>query len=257
MAAKTEPNPEPASRAELQPFSEGDFHALAPTLARDAQYDDRRLEARRKLGSLAKVFVARAEAEGGLKLESRTSMHSPSSFNHMQVKRLWAYVCRGKKEKSRLRSTLGAELGKDLDAAYRNAYLCAAIESDSLEVSLRIHADAWYDGQNLIHRVQREGLDGWKTQLNLLEGFKLELADWKGEWICGKLGRERIEEFLKYYKPGEHALAVVRRFPAPPPLRGEAFAPDMPQRIVEELLRLVPLYRFTAWSEESDHLFGR
>jgi hypothetical protein len=199
MPPATRPEPEPDVRAELAPFAEGDFHVLGSGLARDPQYNDRRLETRRKLLSLAKVFVARARTESGLVLEPRTSLHNPTSFNQMQVRRLWAYVTRAKKEKSRLRQTLGPELGKDLDAAYRNAFLCAAIESDGFEVSLRIHAEAWYDGQNLVKHVAAGGFDEWKRRLDALGGYRLRLADWKGEWLCGSLTREKLEEFLRFY----------------------------------------------------------
>src|SRR5678815_639713 len=160
----------------------------------------------------------------------------------MQVKRIWAYAARAKAEKKRLKSVLGADLAKDLDAAYRNAYLCAAVENDALEVSLRIHADAWFDGANLTNRVKKEGFEGWKRELNALDGYRLRLADWKGEWPCGALGREKLEEFLKYYKPAEHALVVERRWPAPPGARSALFAPHVPREVVTEMLRLVPLY---------------
>jgi hypothetical protein len=257
MATRTDSDPEPRAAAELVPFAEGDFHALSSACARDPQFNDRRLELRRKLASLAKVLAARVQAEQGLALDTRTSLHNPHAFNHMQVKRMWAYACRTKKEKSRLKQTIGADLAKDLDAAYRNAFLCVAVENDAIEVSLRIQAEAWYDGQNLVHRTRAQGVDAWKKVLNELDGFRLALADWKGEWPCGALGRERLEEFLKYYKPGQHALVVERRFAAPPGARGDALSAAMPARLVAELLRLVPLYRFAAWSEESDFLFQR
>lgn len=256
MAKAPSSDSEPAAKAELVPFDEGDFHCLSAGLARDPQYNDRRLVLRRKLLSLAKVFAAEAQALG-LELDVRTSLHAPSSFNHMQVKRIWAYACRSKAEKRRLKGVLGADLAKDLDAAYRNAYLCTALEADALEVSLRIHADAWFDGANLTKRVAKEGFEGWKAALNALSGFRLRLADWKGEWPCGALGREKLEEFLKYYKPAEHALVVERRFPAPVGARAACFEPQVPRELVNEMLRLVPLYRFTAWSSESDFLFAK
>jgi hypothetical protein len=237
-------------------FTEGDFHGLSPACARDPQYDDRRLVLRRKLLVLGKSAVERA-GEMGVALEARGSLHSPHAFNAMKVERMWVYACRVKAEKKRLRGELGADLGKDLDAAYRNAYLCAAVESDALEVSLRIHADAWYDGQNLANRLKAEGTAAWIGILNALEGFRLRLADWKGEWICGALTRDRIEEFRKYWKPGEHALVVDRRYPAPPGNRGQVLYPEMPGRMVELMAGLVPLYRFSAWSQESDFLFKR
>lgn len=262
MPEALRPDAEPSARAELLPFEEGDFHCLSSGLSRDPQYNDRRLVLRRKLLSLAKVFAAEA-ALAGTALDVRTSLHTPSTFNHMQVRRLWAYAVRSKAEKKRLKGVLGADLAKDLDAAYRNAYLCVALEADALEVSLRIHADAWYDGQNLVNRVKREGLEGleglegWKAALNALPGYHLRLADWKGEWPCGALDRTKLEEFLKYYKPAEHALVVERRRPAAPGARAALFEPGVPRAIVDDLARLVPLYRFTAWSQESDFLFAK
>lgn len=256
MTKAARPEPEPAAKAELVPFEEGDFHCLAPALARDPQFNDRRLVLRRKLLSLAKVFAVEASALG-VDFDVRTSLHSPNSFNHMQVKRMWGYAARAKSEKKRLKGVIGADLAKDLDAAYRNAYISAAVETDALEVSLRIHADAWFDGANLVNRTKREGLEGWQRELNALVGYRLRLADWKGEWVCGQLGRERLEEFLKYYKPAEHALVVERRWPAPPNARAALFDGNVPREIVNEMLRLVPLYRFTAWSAESDFLFSK
>ena len=257
--------PEPSSTQEPRPlpglpaFEDGDFHCLSESLSRDPQYNDRRLVARRKLGAIGKEALQRigaSPAGAGLDLITRTSLHQPHMFNGNRVRRLWAYLCRGKQAKARLRKVLGRDLAKDLDAAYRNAYLCVALEADVLEVSFRIHSDGWYDGQNLVNRTQREGLDGWLTQLNALDGWFLQLADWKGEWRCGDLDRDRLKEFLAYYQPGDHLLSVSRRFPAPPTARGHVFGADVPGMLADELCRLVPLYRYSAWSEESDFLFG-
>jgi hypothetical protein len=253
---------EPAPLAELAPFDEGDFHALSESLSRDPQYNDRRLVTRRKLAAIGKraidALVADAATSGGaLELAARTSLHAPHMFNHNKVRRLWAYVCRGKKEKARLKRTLGAELAKDLDAAYRNAYLCVAIEADALEVSLRIHPDAWFDGQNLVHRVKREGRTILLALLNQTDGFRLRLDNWKGEWICGQITSDWLGDFFKYYKPGEMGMALERRWPAPPGARGAAFAPDVPAQLIEELRKLGPLYRYAAWSQESEFLFAK
>jgi len=258
-ASESVPDREPAPLGEPAALEHGDFHALSDSLCRDPQYDDRRLTARRKLGAIAKEALARiasAPEGAGLDLISRTSLHRPHVFNGMRVRRLWAYLCRGKQAKARLRKVLGRELAADLDAAYRNAYLCVALESDAVEVALRVHADAWYDGQNLANRTSREGLDGWLRELNALDGWMLRLADWKGEWRCGELDRDRLREFLRYWKPGDHLLSVSRRWPAPPGARDHVLAPEVPGMLADELRRLVPLYRYLAWSEESDFLFS-
>jgi len=254
-SSRTEPEPRPAEGAVA--FEEGDFHSLSEGLARDPQYNDRRLVLRRKLAALAKDFVARPRRPK-LALASRTSLHNPHAFNGMRVRRIWAYACRDKAEKGRLKRVVGADLAKDLDAAFRNAYFCLAAEAEALEVSLRIHSDAWFDGANFQRRVKREGLDELLTILNRLDGFFLRLADWKGEWRCGELRADRLREFFEYYEPGTHALAVERVWPGPrdSAARAALCGDGVGAQLVEELARLEPLYRFAAWSKTSDHLFG-
>ena len=249
---------EPAAlRGEIE-FEPGDFHGVSESMARDPDANARRLETRRKLLTLGKGAVKEAAglADGGVELECRSSLHHPHAFNGMCVRRLWSYLVRPKKAKRALKSILGSDLAKDLDAAYRNAHLCLALEAEALEASLRIHSDAWYDGQNLKNKVEREGLAGWLAELNRLEGFQLRMDDWKGEWRCGELTADRLEEFLSYYVPGEHRLSVERRWPVPPALREAACGPEAPREMVREVLRLVPLYRYAVWSEENMYLFS-
>lgn len=260
MSSPKTPDVEPKPLAALAAFEEGDFHALSDPLSRDPQFNDRRLVTRRKLLSIAQAALERlaldATASGGeLELAVRTSLHHPTVFNHMRVKRMWAYIGRGKKEKSRIKRILGAELGKDLDAAYRNAYFCVAIDDSALEVSLKIHPDAWFDGQNLVQRTTKEGLALWLALLNSTPGYRLRLDNWKGEWICGQITSDWLREFFKFYKPGELGLSVERRWPAPAGARGAALDASVPALLVDELRQLAPLYRFAAWSQESDFLF--
>ncbi len=252
-SGKPEPEPRPQTGEVL--FAESDFHALSDPLSRDTQFDDARLATRRKLGALGKQLVARAKTDG-LALDSRTSIHHPRPFNGMVVRRLWTYVMRAKSEKTQLRKVLGRDLAKDLDAAYRNAYLCLAIEHDVLEVSLRIHSDAWFDGQNLTKRIAAEGRGPLLEQLNALRGFTLRMHDWKGTWELGDLGDDRLEEFLGYYEAGTHRLVVERRWPAPAGGRQPACGPEAVAEMLGEAERLFPFYRFLAWSEESSFLFS-
>jgi hypothetical protein len=246
---------EPKPQKEPVRFEEADFRPLEDPLAGDPQFDDARLKTRRKLATLGKEFCVLSKAQG-LQLDSRSSIHHPRVWNGNRVRRLWTYAMRPKAEKTRLRRILGADLAKDLDAAYRNAYLCIAIEPEALEVSLRIHGEAWYDAQNLLGRLKKEGLRPFLAELNRLPGYQLKLHDWKGEWPLGQLGSERLEEYLKYFKPGEHRLSIERRWPAPPGQRAALCGPDVPATLLAECLRLTPLYRFAAWSEESSFLFS-
>ncbi|HJO27237.1 MAG TPA: hypothetical protein QF730_08350 [Planctomycetota bacterium] len=241
---------------EPKPFVEADFRVLSASCGASAEYNPFRLESRRRLLGLGKGLVGRAKASE-LALEARTSLHNPHAMNRQRVTRQWAYVTRAKAEKARLRKVLGRDLAKDLDAAYRNAYLCLAIEEEALEVSLRIHPEGWYDGQNMVNRIKKEGLGPWKAILDDLEGFTLRMHDWRGAWECGKADTRALEEYLGYYVPGEHRLAVERRWPAPAgPAREAVLGAEIPGLLLSEAERLLPLYRFAAWSAESDHLFS-
>ncbi|MDF1799076.1 MAG: hypothetical protein P1V81_07865 [Planctomycetota bacterium] len=236
-------------------FTDADFRALAEGVHSNADYNDRRLVTKRKLGDLAKEAVKRLKQDG-VALEQRTSLHNPHQFNGNRVRRMWCYLVRSKAEKGRLKRTLGADLAKDLDQAYKNAYLCVAVEHDCLEVSLRIHVDAWYDGQNLKRRYDGGAQGELLDLLNALPGFRLRLDDWKGEWICGQLTKEKLAEFFQYYTPGEHSLTVEFRWPAPEGDRAAVLDPAVPEQLLFALGQLVPLYRWAAWSKDSDFLFG-
>ena len=239
----------------LAPFEPWDFEALRPPRSRSEEYNERRLAARRRLEAIAKHLVKRVS--GSVKLEVRTSIHNPfPPVNSGRVERLWAYATRPKAAKAKLRKQIGADLAKDLDNAYRNAYLCVALEADAIEVSFRIHADAWYDGRNLTRRIDAEGPRALLDLLNRLEGFRLQLADWKGEWICGSLEIEQLEEYLRFYEPGEHLFAVQRRWPATEAVREALLTPEVPALLVDEMERLVDVARFAMWSDESDFLFS-
>ena len=239
----------------LEPFVAWDFEALQPPRSRSADYNEQRLAARRRLEAIAKH--AAAQSKGDVKLDVRTSIHNPfPQVNGGRVERLWAYLTRDKAAKGRLKKTVGADLAKDLDQAYRNGYLCVALESGAIEVSFRIHQDGWFDGRNLTKRVAADGFQPLLEILNELKGFRLQLADWKGEWICGEMGPEKLEEFFKYYEPGEHLLSVQRRWPATEAVREALMTEDVPPVLVEEIKRLVPVFRYAMWSKEADFLFS-
>ncbi|MEM1449418.1 MAG: hypothetical protein AAF957_01895 [Planctomycetota bacterium] len=239
----------------LEPLVPWDFEALRAPRSRSADYNEQRLASRRRLEAVAKHLAQRAKDR--VALEVRTSIHNPfPPVNGGRVERLWAYATRPKAAKTKLRRVIGAELAKDLDHAYRNGYLCVALEAEAVEVSFRIHADAWYDGRNLVRRLDAEGLKPLLGLLNELDGFRLQLADWKGEWRCGGLQPEQLEEFMGFYEPGEHLFAVQRRWPAPEAAREALTGDDVPATLVSELERLVEVYRYAMWSSESDFLFG-
>ena len=81
--------------------------------------------------------------------------------------------------------------------------------------------------------LKAEGVKPWLALLNELDGFQLRLHDWKGEWRCGDLTPERVEEFLRFYTPGEHQLVIDRRWPVPARLgaRGAALTEEFAKEV--------------------------
>ena len=239
----------------FEPFVAYDFEALRKPRSTSAEYNEQRLAARRKLEAIAKHTAGLVKAAA--KLDVRTSIHNPfPPVNGGRVERLWAYLTRTKAAKKKLARTVGADLAKDLDQAYRNGYLCVALEAEVIEVSFRIHPDGWFDGRNVVKRVAAEGYGPLLGLLNALKGFRLQLSDWKGEWICGELTTERMEEFFKYYEPGEHLLAVQKRVPVPEAARPAALSPEVPLELAQDLAQLVDVYAYAVWSDTSDFLFS-
>lgn len=236
-------------------LADADFRALTPPLDASPEYNAARLAARTKLATLGK-HAAKRLAEQGLVLDTRTSIHNPHPFNGMRVRRLWTYLMRPKKHKTLLERELGADLAKDLDAAYRNTYLCIALESECVEVSVRVHADAWIDATNLLRRIESEGVAAMIEVLRPLDGYFLRLHDWKGEWPCERVETSALEEFFRYWKPGEHRLTVERRWPAPEGAREAVTSAAAGEHLLAEVERLADAYRFLAWGPENDRLFG-
>ncbi len=181
-AAAAKPRRTKASAlAALEPFEAWDFEALRPPRSRSADYNEQRLAARRRLEAIAKHTAA--QVKGDVKLDVRTSIHNPfPQVNGGRVERLWAYLTRDKASKTRLRKTLGADLAKDLDQAYKNGYLCVALEADAIEVSFRIHQDGWYDGRNLVKRVAADGFQPLLQILNEQKKWPLKFQGGQMIW---------------------------------------------------------------------------
>ena len=110
------PTPPRGRAAVLEPFEPWDFESLRPPRSRSAEYNEKRLAARRRLEAIAKALT-KASSDAA-KLEVRTSIHNPfPPVNGGSVERLWAYLSRPKAHKTKLKRELGADLGKDLDRA--------------------------------------------------------------------------------------------------------------------------------------------
>jgi hypothetical protein len=237
---------------DLEPFESRDFAVFEEAYQKNADYDAHRLRVRRRLGAIAEAARVRL-GEHGLPLERRDSLHRPFSFNRGRVVAQWVYLIRDAKVRRAFRAVAGAEVGADLDPAFQNAHLCVAVDEGGVKVALRVHKEAWVDAQNWKNRLSdAAGRDGFRLLLNVVpEGFGLRIHDWKKVYPCGRVGRDDVEEFVRYFVPGEHGARVFRTIPRSDP---KATAADLPARLADDLVALAPLYQFVAWSPENDRL---
>ena len=122
----------------------------------------------------------------------------------------------------------------------------ASIDAEVLQVALRIHPQAWWDGENLKKQVGERGhMDEWVRMLRgLPAGFGMRMHDWRQVYWAGTATDQAMREYFAAYTPGNHWLHLVRELPREDVLgMGEAAA----DWAVTSMAALLPLYRFILW----------
>lgn len=233
-------------------FRDRDFELYRPELQRNEEYNDARLVVRRRLDAIGKA-ASKELASKTISFASRASLHHPYTFNGYRVRTQFAYLSRGDKERKDLKRILGVELGKDLDQNFAHTLIVLEIYQHGLEVALRIHKDAWWDGENLKRRLARQpDREEFATLLKELPEYGLRIDDHKRIHACESMTAAEVSETFGYFTPGNHWLHISRDFDREDPFVTE---PGFLQRIIEEFRRLLPTYSFCHWSKKNNHLF--
>ena len=229
----------------LTTFLERDFLVYEKHRQDDPEYNALRLSVRRKLKAIADA--AKKQAKGlGYETDSAAGLHHPYSFNNFRVSEQRAYLCRSGRERKKLKSFFGEALGKDAETHYIQTILETSLDSQVLQVALRIHPMAWWDGENLKKRVMERGeMDQWIEMLRaLLPGFGLRMHDWRKVYWASRANPQEMREYFETYTPGNHWMHLVRELPKEDVLdMGE----DASAWAVTSTLALLPAYRFILW----------
>ena len=234
-----------AQKRGLEPFLERDFRVYERHRQDDDEYNALRLNVRRKLKAIADETKKAAKAEG-YTLDAMAGLHHPYSFNNFRVREQRAYLCRGAGERKKLASFFGEALGKDAETHYIQTVLEVSIDAQVVEAALRIHPQAWWDGENLKKQVATpEGMAEWIANLKSLPpGFGLRMHDWKKIYWAGSVSRQEMEEYFGTYTPGEHWLHLVRELPHEDAVE---MGDDGPRWVVASLLALLPTWKSILW----------
>lgn len=229
----------------LTAFLDRDFLAYERHRQDDPEFNALRLSVRRKLKAIADEAKKRAKGMG-YETDSAAGLHHPYSFNNFRVSEQRAYLCRSGKERKKLKSFFGDALGKDAETHYIQTILEVSIDSQVLQVALRIHPMAWWDGENLKKRMMEKGeMDQWVRMLRALPpGFGLRMHDWRKVYWAASATEREMREYFEAYTPGNHWLHVTRELPKEDVLE---MALDACKWSIESLLVLLPAYRFILW----------
>lgn len=239
------------SKAPALWFEDENFEVFHAEKQRDSRFNSERLKVKRKLAAMIKR-IAPVLAEEGLELPGKTSLSHPYTYNAFKVDSIWGYFSRPDKEKRELKQIFGGALGKDLDPAFMHVLLVIGVGYEGVELSLKVHQAAWWDGQNLKNRCRgAEGLAEFLEIVNALPGFILSIHDWRKEYKCGSLYRSDLQNYFEYYEPGTHWLHIRQRFPRDDERLTDEGWMDI---ATDALRRLAPAYRFIAWNPENNHL---
>lgn len=227
-------------------FLERDFKAYERHRQDDPEYNALRLSVRRKLKAIVDG-VQKAAKAAGYDLSAQAGLHHPYTFNAYRVREQRAYLCRGAKERKQLAAFFGDALGKDAETHYIQTVLECCLDDCIVEAALRVHPQAWWDGENLKKKVLGDaaGMDEFVRLLRALPpGFNLKLHDWKKDHWCAQAKANEVKEMLQHYTPGNHWLHVQRQLPKEDAV---AMGPDAEAWVRASLLALLPLQRFTLW----------
>lgn len=233
------------SKSSLETFLPRDFLAFEKHRQDDPEFNALRLSIRRKLKAIADQ-VQRRSKELGQDLSVQGGIHHPHSYNAFRVREQRAYLCRSGKERKKLASFFGEALGKDAETHYIQTVLEVSLDGQVVEAALRIHPQAWWDGENLRKKVaEPANMTEWCQMLKVLPpGFAVRMHDWKKIYWASSASPREMQELFGTYTPGEHWLHVVRELPSEDAIGMEHEGPEW---VVTSLLALLPLYRFTLW----------
>lgn len=238
----------------FQGFSASEFDAYAPPRASSNAFNRPRLEAREKAMALGRVMQADANALG-LALELRASDEHPSLWNKRSVTAQWVFLWRDAEARRALESLLDG--GRSLQSTlsdptpfFRHAFLALHVDGVGVEVSLRVHGDAWVDARNLRARcASPEGRAELVAAIRALpEDFVLGVTDAARVPVRDVTDATLDEALAAWSQPTQWwsvgwplSRAVVL---------DQAGALEEP--ILAAFRALVPIYRLVAWSRDND-----
>ena len=242
------------SNATFAGFGPGDFQAYEEHKWASNRFNLERMRAREKLEALATVA---ATSLGDFGLERESTHDHPTIFNGKRVDAQWVFFARPQADRKRLGVLIDKEhplhrIVEDPAPHHLHAILSLRLDTDGLEIALRIHRNAWVDARNLGARCASAGARA--ELLSLLRAVPGAAVSLGGDETTTDALDEATIEAASISLAGESAgdwTSVAVRL-------GKDEAAGAPEDVARwagaALASLAPVYRFAAWRDENDHL---
>jgi hypothetical protein len=233
------------------------FDAYSPEKWSSNVYTRERLEAKGRLMSLARALEATFERKG-LTLQRYASDEYPSLRNGKKVDAQWIFFWRTEQERLvlerevDLERTLAATIA-DPTPMTRHAFLCLRLDGAGLELSFRLHHDAWVDQRNLSNKIadaaKLEELAALTRRLPPPAHANLTCA---ATTPAAQHSAETVLALVTSHASGEAADGFLCFGVQLDRARVISLGADIPASLEPTLEALVELYRFVAWAEAND-----
>lgn len=237
-------------------FSEADFEAFQPARAGSNAYTLPRLKAQERCVAAARGLAEVARASG-LGVELRASDAAPSLWNKHRVTAQWVFLWRDAAARQALEALLrqGRSLGETLTDPtpfYRHAFLALYLDVEAVEVTVRVHGDAWADVRNLRALVAQDGAAQALCDILASLGPSAVLGVTGGpSWAAARVDPAALRASVDALTAPDAWWHVTARIP-----RAEALAlgADLGARLTFEFGQLLPVFRAVAWRPDNDHV---
>lgn len=241
-------------------FSVQDFDAYVPKKWQSNIFTRERLEVRQKLLAIGKALAGKLIGSDGSPLAFETSVEYPALWNHKQVQSQNLYFFRNEQARRELDAILNrqkplAALIEDPSPHKNHPFLCVTVVEQGLRLDLQVHPEADVDRRSLEKKIgdyfEKERL------LNLIAGLGAEhrigTVQSEGD-ECSSVDMAKLDALLEQVLAAKRPLFVGLLF-----ARGDdrLVTSDFLAIVESSLERLLPVYRFVAWSRDNDFLSMR
>lgn len=238
-------------------FTASDFDAYLDNKWSSNVFNLERLQVKQKLEALGRQLLPRLDAHGRVPLACEVSAEHPALWNQRRVERQYLFFVRDAEARRELDTLISrqrsmASLLEDPSPLHSHIILAVAIDKAKVELSMRLHASAVVDGDNLLRKMSDE------YHRQELLGALQELSSSFEAGLVGGARRPAAQvddgflvSLLEEFRNSNTWLIVHHDIPRDDELLGGSQFIDHAASLLQQL---VPVMELVAWTRDNDYL---